>query len=242
MSAPYGTRRNSAIQVSAPVDHFLHAIRACRRADGRCRRHAPLAQASPLSATAPLPIASTSPYSPGQAHLQLGASLSSSVGKHKRPSTINKTRRLSTSHQLRPPGLLSQSVPVTDLDEHAHHHVLHHAADGQLPRKSRKEKGQTYECEKCSKVRACSLARGPAQSDNALLTRACLLVQVYRHSTCLTKHRWVSRQSHPDISPPQRVPPCPDFFSLLRVLQEHTEVHAPSHSSSRDLPAVWATV
>ncbi|GAA6031886.1 hypothetical protein JCM8097_003319 [Rhodosporidiobolus ruineniae] len=134
----YGTRRNSAIQLGA----------------------------SPQAIPVPLPA---SPYSP---NLALSPTLSSSVGKSKTTKST-KSRRLSTSaHSGRPSGLAT-SLPagglagrgragsvsqggVDGLDDDA---AL--AASGG---KARKDKGQTFECEKCSKV--------------------------YRHSTCLTKHRW----------------------------------------------------
>ena len=87
------------------------------------------------------------------------------------------TRRLSTSTQAQlRPGALSQSVPaslisagararsssVSQTHAHAHFHAEEDLGDqGSLdqaaPTKGkRKDKGQTYECEKCSKVRALS--------------------------------------------------------------------------------------
>ncbi|BGP36547.1 hypothetical protein JCM10449v2_000448 [Rhodotorula kratochvilovae] len=154
MASSYGTRRNSAIQ-------------------------------SPAMGTAPLPISAGAPYSP-QAYAP--ASLSSSIGKQKRPAAASKgsARRLSTSTQAQlRPGALSQSVPASLIaggtrarsaslsqqqqQVHMHDDDLEYGVGAPLdhphpPKGKRKEKGQTYECEKCSKV--------------------------YRHSTCLTKHRW----------------------------------------------------
>lgn len=158
---------------------------------------------SPPSSTIPIPIGAGAPlaasaYSP--AAYSYGPTLSSSAGKSKRPSSISKTRRLSTSNQLRAgASALSQSVPSGPLNNAGRARSTSLSTvplpddefdeagpDGQpLPPasggKQRKEKGQTYECEKCAKV--------------------------YRHSTCLTKHRWVRsppgspflRHSHPDL-------------------------------------------
>ncbi|GAA6052638.1 hypothetical protein JCM3770_003906 [Rhodotorula araucariae] len=154
MASSYGTRRNSAVQ-------------------------------SPALATAPLPIGAAAPYSPQAAYSP--ALLSSSIGKQKRPAAASKgsARRLSTSTQAQlRPGALSQSVPAsliggatrgrsTSLSQQQVYvrdeDLEFGAAGAQLdhpnpPKGKRKDKGQTYECEKCSKV--------------------------YRHSTCLTKHRW----------------------------------------------------
>lgn len=141
---------------------------------------------SPPSSTIPIPIGAGAPlaasaYSP--AAYSYGPTLSSSAGKQKRPSTITKARRLSTSNQLRAGGpAISQSVPVGHANGAARARStslstvplpdveFEEGPDGQplAPAPGggkRKEKGQTYECEKCAKV--------------------------YRHSTCLTKHRWV---------------------------------------------------
>ncbi|GEM06140.1 zinc finger, C2H2-type domain containing protein [Rhodotorula toruloides] len=141
---------------------------------------------SPPSSTIPIPIGTGAPlaasaYSP--AAFSYGPTLSSSAGKAKRPSTVAKARRLSTSSQLRAgASLLSQSVPVGPANAAGRARSTSLSTvplpddefdeagpDGQslLPASSgskRKDKGQTYECEKCAKV--------------------------YRHSTCLTKHRW----------------------------------------------------
>ncbi|GAA5907975.1 uncharacterized protein JCM6883_004077 [Sporobolomyces salmoneus] len=90
------------------------------------------------------------------------ASLSSSVGKSKRPTTMSKSRRLSSSTQsLRPasvPVNMSRGKSISewgpDDDD-----------DGEVKGSARHSKDKMlFECEKCSKV--------------------------YRHSTCLTKHRW----------------------------------------------------
>ncbi|GAA5969295.1 hypothetical protein JCM11641_007541 [Rhodosporidiobolus odoratus] len=126
---------------------------------------------SPAITTTALPIVSTgSPYSPS---LALSPTLSSSVGKSKRPS-IAKARRLSSTAHTGRPGLaagLSLSVPAggAALSRGRATSVSKVEDDGELHPQSagggrRKDKGQTFECEKCSKV--------------------------YRHSTCLTKHRW----------------------------------------------------
>ncbi|GAA5903171.1 hypothetical protein JCM8208_002227 [Rhodotorula glutinis] len=156
----YGTRRNSAIQ-------------------------------SPQVATSPLPISAAAPYSP-QVYAAAGSPLlATSLGKQKRPvmAQAKSARRLSTSTQAQlRPGALSQSVPASLISAgsrarsssvsqgqaqalaHAHSHAGEELVEGGMldhavPTKGkRKDKGQTYECEKCSKV--------------------------YRHSTCLTKHRW----------------------------------------------------
>ncbi|GAA5932332.1 hypothetical protein JCM3775_001195 [Rhodotorula graminis] len=157
----YGTRRNSAIQ-------------------------------SPQVAASPLPISAAAPYSP-QVYAAAGSPLlATSLGKQKRPVMApakSGARRLSTSTQAQlRPGALSQSVPASLISAgsrarsssvsqgqglahaHAHSHAGDELVDGNMldhavPAKGkRKDKGQTYECEKCSKV--------------------------YRHSTCLTKHRW----------------------------------------------------
>ncbi|GAA5838363.1 hypothetical protein JCM9279_003222 [Rhodotorula babjevae] len=162
MASSYGTRRNSAIQ-------------------------------SPQVATSPLPISAAAPYSP-QVYAAAGSPLlATSLGKQKRPvmAPAKSARRLSTSTQAQlRPGALSQSVPQSLISAgsrarsasvsqqqqqglahvHAHSHAGEELVDGAMldhavPTKGkRKDKGQTYECEKCSKV--------------------------YRHSTCLTKHRW----------------------------------------------------
>ncbi|GAA5898632.1 hypothetical protein JCM6882_000884 [Rhodosporidiobolus microsporus] len=134
----YGTRRNSAIQLGA----------------------------SPGSA-APIPIGAAPPsYSPSAA---LSPTLSSSVGKSKRPSTITKARRLSSSAHSGRPGGLSHSVPAGGAAAafaRGRSTSISQEDDEGSPviGKAKKGKGETFECEKCSKV--------------------------YRHSTCLTKHRW----------------------------------------------------
>lgn len=107
---------------------------------------------------APTERTSYADYSPS-------ASLSSSVGKSKRPTTMAKSRRLSSSTQsLRPASLPVQSggmsrgrsVSVSIPDDED---------DGEVKGAARRDKDKLlFECEKCSKV--------------------------YRHSTCLTKHRW----------------------------------------------------
>ncbi|GAA5827083.1 hypothetical protein JCM11251_002236 [Rhodosporidiobolus azoricus] len=134
----YGTRRSSAAQLAA----------------------------SP-SAPAPVPIGpSPAAYSPSAL---LSPTLSSSVGKSKRPSTITKARRLSSSTQSsRPVGALSASMPAGGAAfARGRSTSISQEDDGEgspIIGKSKKGKGETFECEKCSKV--------------------------YRHSTCLTKHRW----------------------------------------------------
>ncbi|GAA6061940.1 hypothetical protein JCM10212_001508 [Sporobolomyces blumeae] len=93
--------------------------------------------------------------------------LSSSVGKHKRPSTISKSRRLSSSNHVQRP----QSVPVGSGFAAARGRSVSVSqgddddeADAARPASRRDKDKNLYECEMCSKV--------------------------YRHSTCLTKHRW----------------------------------------------------
>lgn len=92
------------------------------------------------------------------------ATLSSSVGKSKRPTMMSKSRRLSSSTQSQRPASVpvnsgfsrGRSVSVSAPDDED---------DGEVIRGSRRDKDKMlFECEKCSKV--------------------------YRHSTCLTKHRW----------------------------------------------------
>ncbi|GAA5870476.1 hypothetical protein JCM16303_002018 [Sporobolomyces ruberrimus] len=92
------------------------------------------------------------------------ASLSSSVGKSKRPTTMAKSRRLSSSTQsLRP-----ASVPVSSTISRGRSvsvSIPDEEDDGEVTGRARRDKDKSlFECEKCSKV--------------------------YRHSTCLTKHRW----------------------------------------------------
>ncbi|TKA51894.1 hypothetical protein B0A53_04924 [Rhodotorula sp. CCFEE 5036] len=169
----YGTRRSSA-QQTAPISISV-------------------AESPNAAANSPGALGA-SPYGPSA--FSYGAtSLSSSAGKLKRPSGINKTRRLSTSNQLRPASLLSQSMPSgplpasggrgrsSSISNNAHTHVHDHdfeeaespdathsdaAAQPHLAKLAgRKERDriQSFECEVCSKK--------------------------YRHSTCLIKHRWV---------------------------------------------------
>lgn len=115
-------------------------------------------RSSAIQMGAPTERTSYADYSPS-------ASLSSSVGKSKRPTTMSKSRRLSSSTQsLRPASVPVQSgglsrgrsVSVSAPDEED---------DGEVKGAARRDKDKLlFECEKCSKV--------------------------YRHSTCLTKHRW----------------------------------------------------
>ncbi|GAA5922691.1 Rim13p [Sporobolomyces koalae] len=107
------------------------------------------------------PTAARQPYDPS---LSPSASLSSSVGKSKRPTTMSKSRRLSSSTQSQRPASVpvhshfsrGRSVSVSAPDEDD---------DGEVTGRARAGKDKSlFECEKCSKV--------------------------YRHSTCLTKHRW----------------------------------------------------
>ncbi|GAA5859577.1 hypothetical protein JCM8547_006149 [Rhodosporidiobolus lusitaniae] len=124
---------------------------------------------SPSPSIAPIGLPPT-PYSPS---LTLSPALSSSVGKSKRPSTITKARRLSSTAHTRPAtSNLSASMPnglglhlgrgrSTSVSQTIPDGVEDDGVPAQGKGKARKE---TFECEKCSKV--------------------------YRHSTCLTKHRW----------------------------------------------------
>ncbi|GAA5964401.1 hypothetical protein JCM21900_006417 [Sporobolomyces salmonicolor] len=122
------------------------------------------------AASQPVPIGGYQ-LSTSASQSSFGTPLSSSVGKQKRSSTISMTRRLSSSTQSSRPGLAlsPHSVPVSTFAGRGRSTSISHPEDDeedapQQSGKSRKDKGQTFECEKCSKV--------------------------YRHSTCLTKHRW----------------------------------------------------
>ncbi|GAA5878659.1 hypothetical protein JCM1840_003541 [Sporobolomyces johnsonii] len=122
------------------------------------------------AASQPVPIGGYQ-LSTSASQSSFGTPLSSSVGKQKRSSTISKTRRLSSSTQSSRPGLAlsPHSVPMSAFAGRGRSTSVSHLEDDdedapQQSGKARKDKGQTFECEKCSKV--------------------------YRHSTCLTKHRW----------------------------------------------------
>ncbi|GAA6006466.1 hypothetical protein JCM10207_004943 [Rhodosporidiobolus poonsookiae] len=130
-------------------------------------------------APAPIPLPVSSSYTASAA---FSPTLSSSVGKSKRPTGITKARRMSSSQTTRPSsGIagISSSVPVgsaalargrsSSISQTLEGTAEDDAILASTSVKSRKDKGQTFECEKCSKV--------------------------YRHSTCLTKHRWHWREA-----------------------------------------------
>jgi len=84
------------------------------------------------------------------------ATLSSSVGKSKRPTMMSKSRRLSSSTQSQRPASVpvnsgfsrGRSVSVSAPDDED---------DGEVIRGSRRDKDKMlFECEKCSKVRSTS--------------------------------------------------------------------------------------
>lgn len=194
----YGTRRSSAQQVRRHGRELFTLDRALTGAWSRRAQTAPISISvaeSPNAAANSPGALGASPYGPSA--FSYGATtLSSSAGKLKRPSGINKTRRLSTSNQLRPASLLSQSMPSgplpasggrgrsSSISNNAHTHIHDHdfeeaespdathsdaAAQPHLAKlggRKDRDRIQSFECEICSKK--------------------------YRHSTCLIKHRWVS--------------------------------------------------
>ncbi|KAM0753956.1 hypothetical protein T439DRAFT_322841 [Meredithblackwellia eburnea MCA 4105] len=111
-----------------------------------------------LSTSTSLTPRLSSSLSLNHSHSPTSSILSSSVGKSRRqPTTALARRRLSSSASQQRPSP-KQQVQGLGLD------VDEALDEGEIKPGSKREKGQIFECEKCSKV--------------------------YRHSTCLVKHRW----------------------------------------------------
>ncbi|GAA5866884.1 hypothetical protein JCM3774_004591 [Rhodotorula dairenensis] len=199
----YGTRRSSAQQVCNTARELSPFDRALTGVMERQAQSAPISISvaeSPNAATNPSSYGAApggSPYGAGA--FSYGATtLSSSAGKLKRPSGINKTRRLSTSNQLRPASsLLSQSMPSgpiqspggrgrsASISNNAHAHVHEHEFEEEGSPDATAAEGYNAAAQPHLAKLASRRERERIQSFECEIC-----AKKYRHSTCLIKHRW----------------------------------------------------
>ncbi|GAA5992081.1 hypothetical protein JCM10908_000734 [Rhodotorula pacifica] len=199
----YGTRRSSAQQVRNSPKELSTQDRALTGVvvtASHAQMSAPISISVAESPNAAVNLSSYgaagSPYS-ANAFSYGATSLSSSAGKLKRPSGINKTRRLSTSNQLRPASsLLSQSMPSGPLqpagvrgrsssisNNHAHSHVHEHEFE--------EDDAQDATLADAAAQPHSSKLLGSRRDRERIQTFECeICAKKYRHSTCLIKHRW----------------------------------------------------